>query len=55
MVLNPIEEHLIGDTVVQILARMDLISEINAVLVGIIKDRPPTLRELVERGLDEAG
>ncbi len=39
----------------QILARMNLIGEVDALFVEGIEDRPPALTELGEGGLDQAG
>ena len=54
MVADALEEHLEGGAVHQVLARVDLVAD-DALLLEGIEDRPPALRELVERGLDQPG
>src|SRR5260221_683125 len=49
------EEPLEGDAVMEILAGMDLVAEIDPGLVEGIQNWRPPRGELVERGLDEAG
>ena len=39
----------------QVFARMDLVADVDAVLVGMVEDRLPALGELVEGGLDQTG
>ncbi len=48
MVVHPLEEHLEGDAVVQILAGMDLVGSIDALLIEMVEDRTPATRQLVE-------
>jgi hypothetical protein len=55
MVVDPLEEHLVGDAVEQVLARMELEGDAAARLVEGVEDRPPALGELVEGGLDQPG
>jgi hypothetical protein len=52
--LHPLEEHLEGLAVEDVLAGMHLEAAVLAVLRKDVEDRLPALRELVERGLDEA-
>ena len=54
MVVHALEEHLEGDAVEQVLARMQLEADAAAGLVEGVEDRPPALGELVEGGLDQA-
>ena len=51
--VDPVEEHLEGRAVEQVLARMDLVADVDAVLLGEVEDRPPAPRQLVEGGLDQ--
>ena len=53
-VLERDEEHLEGDTVMQVLARMDLVADVDAVLVGVVQDRRPALCKFCKGGLDQA-
>ncbi len=55
MVADPLEEHLEGHAVDQVLARMELVADVDAGLIERIQDRLPAPRQLVERGLDQAG
>jgi hypothetical protein len=55
MVLHPLQEHLEGDAVMQVFARVDLVADVDAVLLGMVQDRRPALGELIESRLDEAG
>ena len=48
------EEALEGGAVVQILAGMDLVGDVDAGLVEAVEDRAPAAAELVEGGLDQA-
>jgi len=52
---EPVEEHLEGRAVEQILAGVDLVADIDAVLLGMVEDRAPPAGQLVERGLDQPG
>ncbi len=54
MVVHPLEKHLEGDAVEQVLARMQLEGDAAAGLVEGVEDRPPAFGELVESGLDQA-
>src|SRR5690606_8558729 len=55
MAADRVEEALERDTVVQVLARMDLEADVDARFVERVEDRPPTPRELREAFLDETG
>ena len=55
MVADALEEHLEGDAVMQVFARMDLVADIDAVVVGMVEDRLPAAGQLIEGCLDEAG
>src|SRR5690606_2982712 len=55
MVAGALQEHLIGDAVMQVLTRMDLVADIHAVVLGMVEERLPAPGKLVERGLDETG
>ena len=55
MVAGPLEEHLERDAVVQILAGMDFVADVDARLVERVQDRLPARRQFVERGFDQAG
>ncbi len=48
MIIDPLQKHLEGDAVMQILTRMDLIAKIDAGLVEGVEDRPPALRQFIE-------
>ena len=48
-------EHLVAHSVVQILARMNLVADVDTAIGGMLENRPPALGELVECRLDEAG
>ena len=54
VIVDRVEEALEGHAVVQVLARMDFVGEIDARLVERVEDRPPALRQFVERFLDQA-
>jgi hypothetical protein len=53
MLAHALEEHLVADAVVQVLARMDLVADIDTGIVEGIEDRQPAPRELVEGFLDQ--
>ena len=53
VVAGALKEHLITDAVVQILARMDFIADIDAVLFGVVKDGRPSCSQFIERRLDQ--
>ena len=55
VVVHALEEHLVGDAVVEILARMDLVADVDTVLVEGVEDRQPAPCQLVEGLFDEAG
>ncbi len=55
MVAGALQEHLVGDAVVQVFAGMDLVADVDAVGIGMIEDRLPAAGQLVEGGLDETG
>ncbi len=55
MVADALQEHLVGDAVMQVFARMDLVADVDAVLVGMVEDRLPAAGKLVEGGLDQTG
>src|SRR5919106_1071996 len=55
MVADPLEEHPEGGAVHQVLARMDLKADVDAVLVERVEDRPPAPCKLGKRGVDQAG
>src|SRR5207244_621919 len=46
-------EHLEGNAVADVLARMDLVAEVDAGLLISVEDRTPAACEFVERGLDQ--
>ena len=48
-----VEEHLEGRAVEQVLARMDLVADVDPVLLGEVEDRPPAPRQLLEGRLDQ--
>ena len=48
MVFHPLEEHLVGDAIMQVFTRMDFVAEIDPVLVKGIQDRQPAARQLVK-------
>ena len=54
MVVQPLEEHLEGDAVDQVLAGVELIADVHAMLVEGVEQRLPAPGELVEGLLDEA-
>ena len=47
-------EHLEGNAVADILARMDLVAEVDTGFLIGVEDRTPAAREFVERRLDQA-
>ena len=49
-----VEEALERRAVEQVLARMELEADVDALLVVRVEDRPPALGEFVERGVDQA-
>ena len=51
--VHPFEEHLEGRAVEQVLARMDLVADVDAGLVRGVEQRPPAPRQLVECGIDQ--
>ena len=51
---DALEEHLEGGAVEQVLARMDLVADVDAVLVEGVEDRLPAPAELGEGLLDQA-
>ena len=55
MIADPLEEHLEGGAVDQVLARVDLVAEVDAVLLEDVEDRLPAPGQLVEGGLDQPG
>src|ERR1700730_13893856 len=55
VVAGTLEQHLEGDAVADVLAWMDLKTEIDASLVIGVQDRTPAAREFVESGLDHSG
>jgi hypothetical protein len=52
---DPLEEHLERRAVMQVLAGMDLVADIDARLLEGVEDRSPALGQLIERRLDQAG
>ena len=52
---DALEEHLEGHAVVQVLAGVDLVADVDARIVEGVEDRPPALGQLVEGGLDQPG
>ena len=54
VIVHALQKHLKGDAIVQILARMDLVAEVDARLVEGIQDRRPAARQLVEGGFHQA-
>ncbi|ENN87473.1 hypothetical protein RHSP_28535 [Rhizobium freirei PRF 81] len=55
VVLHALQEHLEGDAVMQVFARMDFVADVNAVFVGVIEDRRPAAGKLFKGGFDETG
>ncbi len=55
VIFQSLQEHLEGDTVVQILAGMDLVAQIDPGCIEGIEDRVPASGQLVERGFHESG
>jgi hypothetical protein len=55
MVAHSVEEHLEGRAVVQVLAGVELKSDIDARRVEGVEDGRPAFRQLVERRLDQPG
>ena len=55
MAADAVEEHLITVAVMQILAGVDFIADIDAAGLGMIKDRLPAPGEFVERLFDQPG
>ena len=55
MVLHPLEKHFEADAIVQVLARVDLVTEVDTGRVKGIEDRPPAFRQFVEGRLDQSG
>src|SRR6056297_1933250 len=53
MPADPLEEHLERDPVMQVLAGVDLVADIHPMLLRMVEDRPPALRQLVERSLHQ--
>jgi len=51
---DALEEHLEGRAVMQVLAGVDLVADIDALGIEGVEDRAPALRQLVEGGLDQA-
>ena len=51
VVVHTLQEHLEGDPVVQVLTRMDLVTDVDPGFVVSIQDRAPAPCQLVERGL----
>src|SRR3546814_19697272 len=54
MIVDAREEAFEGHPVVQILAGMNLIGEVDPLFVESVEDRPPAFRELAERLLDQS-
>src|SRR3546814_18565030 len=54
MMVDAREEAFEGHPVVQILAGMNLIGEVDPRFVESVEDRPPAFRELAERLLDQS-
>jgi hypothetical protein len=48
-----VEEHLVGGAVEEVLAGMDLVADVDAVLLGDVEDRRPAPGQLLERGVDQ--
>ena len=55
VVVHALQEHFVGDAVVQVLARVDLVADVDTGLVEGIQDRCPAARQFVEGGLHQAG
>jgi len=55
MGVHPLEEHLIGSAVEQVLARMDLVAEVDAMPVELVEDRGPAAGQLIEGLLHQPG
>ena len=55
MMINGLKEAFESDAVVQVLARMQLETNIHAGIVKGIENRPPAARQFAERLLDDAG
>src|SRR6185369_14360663 len=54
MIADPLQEHLEGDAIMQVLTGMDLVADIDTDLVIGIEDRFPAFRQFVEGGFDQA-
>ena len=55
MAADPLEEHLIGDAVMQVFAGVDLEADVDADILRMVEDRFPALCQFVEGCLDQAG
>ena len=55
VVARAFKEHLIGDAVVEVFARMDFVADIDAAIFGVIQYRLPARGEFVEGCLDQTG
>lgn len=53
MPADPLMEALEGGAVVQVLARVDFVAQIDSLFVAGIKNRAPASRQLVESGVDQ--
>ena len=55
MVAGALQEHLVGDAVMKILTRMDLVTDIDTAILRMVKDRPPARCKFVKGSLDQTG
>jgi len=53
VIARALQEHLIGDAVVQVFAGVDLIADIDAAVFGVVQDRQPTRGQLVKSRLNQ--
>ncbi|MNL28787.1 hypothetical protein D3C87_1504470 [compost metagenome] len=53
MVLHAIEEHLVGDAIVQVFAGVNFVADVDARLVEGVEDRRPAAGQLVEGLFDQ--
>ncbi|BBI53481.1 hypothetical protein HORIV_59020 [Vreelandella olivaria] len=53
MVADPLKKHLEGDTIVEILARVNFVAEIDPGFVKGVQNGTPAFGQFVKRGFDE--
>src|SRR4051812_46130493 len=54
MIAGALKKHLEGNAVANVLARMDLVAEVDTGFLVGVEDRTPAARQFVECGLDQA-